>query len=723
MSVNILESTGLKKVDGGAASKAEGIAYNSTTSGISANNVQDAIDQINEEVDGKIHTNLINPTLQQPSVYGVVYTDNGNGTFTLNGTANNTGFNVIWSEDATKYRGKHLCLCGCPSGGANDKYQIAMYAFDANGINVQAWYNATAPVSKTVPQSAVRLECRIYVYGTTTVSNLLFKPMLTTKLNATYDDFVAYSGDGELNTNVAEIYTETNSAEDALQNEGYKYPIINGVKNYTDSNGVYHKNLGVVNLGTLSWSYDSTYQRFISSTVSAMKDTSARTMKVICPRYECLWHNEQISANLNNVVYVGNKVVVIHDHTYTDATAFKNAMSGVLLFYELATPQTWNSQSEVSRVSDETHTNMMITTPTTQTVNGITCTANGDGTFTVNGTATARTFIYISPNDESNLFKAGHIYKITGCPSSGVADNLALRFWQFSSSGALRYDEDFGKGRIVTILPETTKTRFSLVIDNGLTVNNLTFKPMLTTKLDATYDDFIPYSGSGALNENVAEIYDNVLDTSDIATALAVDYAKSVSHIGMIVQSTTLDTEAKVKAIYGGTSWSMIEGRMLLGASASHAVNTTGGSETHSIAVANLPAHTHTGPSHTHAQQGTFTSSGQSANHVHDFVTNVSGNHAHTTSWQGGEDKGQMSLGSGGSGYVLNNPFHSGTNYAGDHAHSGTTTGVNVDHSHNVTISGQTGESGTGNTGSTGSGTAFNTMPPFKTVYIWERTA
>ena len=53
------------------------------------------------------------------------------------------------------------------------------------------------------------------------------------------------------------------------------------------------------------------------------------------------------------------------------------------------------------------------------------------------------------------------------------------------------------------------------------------------------------------------------------------------SHVGMIVHSTTLDTEAKVKAAYGGISWSKIEGRFLLGASSSYKANSTGGSVTH----------------------------------------------------------------------------------------------------------------------------------------------
>ena len=65
------------------------------------------------------------------------------------------------------------------------------------------------------------------------------------------------------------------------------------------------------------------------------------------------------------------------------------------------------------------------------------------------------------------------------------------------------------------------------------------------------------------------------------------------SHVGMIVQSTTLDTEAKVIAIYGGTSWSKIEGRFLLGASSSYAINSTGGEATHTLTISEMPSHNH----------------------------------------------------------------------------------------------------------------------------------
>lgn len=51
------------------------------------------------------------------------------------------------------------------------------------------------------------------------------------------------------------------------------------------------------------------------------------------------------------------------------------------------------------------------------------------------------------------------------------------------------------------------------------------------------------------------------------------------SYVGMVIHSTTLDTQQKVIEQYGGTTWVKIEGRFLLGQSSSYAINSTGGFE------------------------------------------------------------------------------------------------------------------------------------------------
>ena len=134
------------------------------------------------------------------------------------------------------------------------------------------------------------------------------------------------------------------------------------------------------------------------------------------------------------------------------------------------------------------------------------------------------------------------------------------------------------------------------------------------------------------------------------------------SHVGMIIQSTTLDTEAKVIAIYGGTSWSKIEGRFLLGASSSYAANSTGGEAAHRLTINEMPSHNHA-----------FTSGG----HAMCIYTNADPANQH--SW----------------GYVV-----------------GQNTGWYINANKNVA-----------DITYNGGNAAHNNMPPYKAVYIWERTA
>lgn len=187
----------------------------------------------------------------------------------------------------------------------------------------------------------------------------------------------------------------------------------------------------------------------------------------------------------------------------------------------------------------------------------------------------------------------------------------------------------------------------------------------------------------------------STLDTKVSELNLKMD--KLSSHVGMIIQTTTLDTEAKVKAIYGGISWIKIEGKMLLGQSSNYAINKTGGSATNTLSVANLPSHAHGLNNHTH-----------SYNHTHG--TNATGGHVHTVQWRQtiNED------GTHNRWYMCPAPDKTsaqGIGSAGEHTH--------------ITTSQSTTTTGTasGNTTRTGNGTAINNMPPYKVVYIWERTA
>lgn len=95
------------------------------------------------------------------------------------------------------------------------------------------------------------------------------------------------------------------------------------------------KRVGVVDMGTLDWSKYSDGKFYIQLT-----DMKVSTINLLCSKYIATANpvgssakNGYISCGVNlNYIYV-------HDDSYTDAAAFKDAMNGVLLYYELATPE------------------------------------------------------------------------------------------------------------------------------------------------------------------------------------------------------------------------------------------------------------------------------------------------------------------------------------------------------------------------------------------------
>lgn len=116
------------------------------------------------------------------------------------------------------------------------------------------------------------------------------------------------------------------------------------------------------------------------------------------------------------------------------------------------------------------------------TANGITCTANSDGTYILNGTCTVSTAL-------SKIGIFDHILNeplyLTGVPS-GCGSYLALA--RYDGNNILVTD---GKNTKIDAGIHTKHIEFW--ITKGTTLNNVIFKPMLTTDLTATYDDFEPY--------------------------------------------------------------------------------------------------------------------------------------------------------------------------------------------------------------------------------------
>lgn len=125
--------------------------------------------------------------------------------------------------------------------------------------------------------------------------------------------------------------------------------------------------------------------------------------------------------------------------------------------------------------------NLINCTPKTTTINGITMVNNGDGTYTVNGTATDDFDIALAPyTTKQNIY-----YTLSGCPSGGSKTTYYL--------DPRGYEYDTGRGITIINQNEDFSNYIRIVIKKDVTVKNLLFKPMFNE--GQTAQPFEPYTG------------------------------------------------------------------------------------------------------------------------------------------------------------------------------------------------------------------------------------
>ena len=140
------------------------------------------------------------------------------------------------------------------------------------------------------------------------------------------------------------------------------------------------------------------------------------------------------------------------------------------------------------------------------------------------------------------------------------------------------------------------------------------------------------------------------------------------SYVGMIIHSTTLNTADKVKAFYGGTTWIQHSGYVLRGATSGVTANSatkTGGADSVTLSVNQMPSHSHTHNAHQHKYGATYQYMGDGS----------------------------------GTGYTVLKTKNADTGQ-GDYYTTSATTSEQAK----------------------GGSTAVSTLPNYKSVYIWERT-
>lgn len=289
---------------------------------------------------------------------GVTFTNNGDGTWTLNGTATERGNKAISTIVLTQ--GHKYLVKGAPSGGSASTYFLGIAGFDTDTGAGGIWTDNTTYAT---------LGARIDYFEGVTFDNAVFVPQVF--------DLTAMFGSGNEPATVAEF--------EAMYPEPYypySAPILKPVRiagiRSTDAQGgeldaiewtaqtlrsagsvadmLYADHVdvkvGVVDLGELTWTKTASDKVDAGYYFAALIDDSAiASVNKQCSKYTPIYDTRGLTAITNTYGSSVDKIsfgtsnsknVFIIDSTYTDSTTaeFKTAMSGVLLFYELETPTT-----------------------------------------------------------------------------------------------------------------------------------------------------------------------------------------------------------------------------------------------------------------------------------------------------------------------------------------------------------------------------------------------
>ena len=487
--------------------------------------------------------NLLNPTLETCEVNGVTCTRNvdangkPDGTYTLNGTA--TGENAVFRVNIScciEY-GKTYRLVGCPQSGGSGKYGLEATDQTIYGVNDYGDGAIFNPY-----ETGYEYKILIVVYINHTVNNLVFKPMLTTDLEATYDDFVPYSGYdiktcGKNLLNLTKITTNNTGATASLSNGiitldrtvdtsgGWQDIYFNtpeqyvslkrGVKYTISTKDKVQKVFILLRKATgleILYTHDcytngTTFvasEDMVCQVTITFKESSTFNNTQIAPQIEVGEKaTEYEPYNDGGTVHIDSstKFPLLGLKTFNGITniispanvkcVYPTNESGKGVLDSLYNKDKMLTEQNESLSVIGKCKNLLKPTLQTTTQNGVTCTNNGDGTYTVDGTATSDVYFNIA-----NFTLTG-TYKILGAPKSEAVSKFyvgGFGIYYAPYSGTInKYDN--------------TSIQYAIAIASGVTVNKELFKPMITTDLNATYDDFVPYTGDGeTLASDVAEI-------------------------------------------------------------------------------------------------------------------------------------------------------------------------------------------------------------------------
>lgn len=220
-------------------------------------------------------------------------------------------------------------------------------AYDVNKNYIGALNNRSSfgNVTLTMPANTcyIKFWCRPN-YGTTYNHDICIN-LSDPKRNGTYKPYEEDTVELPISTLTGKLNGEGDSVvvfPDGLRSVGSVHDEIVGNKAI--------KRIGSVDLGTFDYTYvasaDNPYFRFL---ITNIQRVPTGRLNYICAKYNSIspTTSYDMSTNTSDKIITrrlvssaeGSNFMYVRDVAYSDVNAFKNAVSGVMLYYELATPR------------------------------------------------------------------------------------------------------------------------------------------------------------------------------------------------------------------------------------------------------------------------------------------------------------------------------------------------------------------------------------------------
>lgn len=174
--------------------------------------------------------------------------------------------------------------------------------------------------------------------------------------------------------------------------------------------------------------------------------------------------------------------------------------------------------------------NILNNTATTQVVQTVTYTVNPDNKTVVATWSNAPSGSALLRCSDNNIVIKSGTYKLVGCPSGGAweENNYKYKVYIRNTTDNVDVVSDFGSGAIFTADSNKTYVIYSVVGPNAGASGSLTFKPMITTDLNATYADYVPHAMTNrALTELAKSVSYNALNVADKTG----DFSDSITNV------------------------------------------------------------------------------------------------------------------------------------------------------------------------------------------------